>query len=59
MDFTMDWDILKGVSNEQLIHIFNTFTNFNLYTCSEDWRIDKKYILKLKGRYGDVVVYWI
>lgn len=59
MDFTMDWNILSEMSNEQIIHVFDCITKFDLYTCSLDWRDSKEYILKLRGTSGDVIVNWI
>lgn len=35
------------------------FKNFQLYSMSLDWKNSKKYILKFKGKLGDLIVSWI
>lgn len=32
--------------------------HYNFFSCSQDWFENSKYICKLKGRNGDVVIGW-
>lgn len=58
MNFKMNRDTLNKLNDKDIIELFENITNFNLYSISEDWRNSDKYILKLKGTSGDVVVSW-
>lgn len=41
-----------------LSFISNQFPSLGLYKCSMDWFENPKYICKVKGVYGDILIYW-
>lgn len=63
MNLKMNYELLKNMYEELGIDKFfklfeKTYKDFNLYTVSKDWINSKEYILKFKGAYGDLIIYW-
>lgn len=46
------WDAFVELVNSQ-------FQGYKLYACSTDWHNDRRYICKLRGTGGDVLIQWI
>jgi len=58
MEFTFNRNAILKLTNDEIMELLNSITNFDLYTMSLDWRESVDYILKCKGAEGDVLVYW-
>lgn len=63
MDIKMMYILLKNIylelGEENFFNIFDkSFPDYNLYDMSQDWVENKKYILKFKGIYGDLIIKW-
>lgn len=41
-----------------LAHFQNKYPKRRLYSCSKDWYKDEKYICKVKGVRGDILIGW-
>lgn len=51
---------IKEMKDKELNKLLNMlFPGRKLYSHSLDWRNSMEYILKAKGRYGDVIVGWL
>lgn len=59
MNLKLNYETLCKLTNEEIMSLFETLTKFNLYSMSTDWRNDREYILKMKGRLGDIIISWI
>lgn len=62
-DLVIDHNMAKTIVNERgwdgfVLFIEQQF-HFNFFSCSQDWYHASKYICKLKGRDGDVIIGWI
>lgn len=61
-DMVLDRDICKAIVNERGWDGFVLFIEqqrpYKFFSCSQDWYANGKYICKLKGRDGDVVIGW-
>jgi hypothetical protein len=50
---------LSAMSDNEVFGLLRSiFPDHGLYRISEEWRKDKRYILKAKGTRGDVIVGW-
>ncbi|GAA0471951.1 hypothetical protein [Alkalibacillus silvisoli] len=64
MDLTMSYkeayELVNDHGYDSLIdHVSELFPNNVLYSCSTGWFMyGAKYICKLQGRYGDIVISW-
>jgi len=59
MEIQMDYDKLLEMDNESVFEMISkNNSDLGLYNMSLDWRNNKEFILKLKGMYGDLIVYW-
>jgi len=59
MDIQMDYDKLLEMDNESVFEMISkNNSDLDLYDMSLDWRNNKKFILKLKGMYGDLIIHW-
>lgn len=62
-DLVIDHNMAKQIVNERgwdgfVLFIEQQF-HYSFFSCSQDWHRDSKYICKLKGRKGDVIIGWI
>lgn len=44
--------------NGLLEHLNNVIPSFNLYSVSQDWLENRKYICKARGARGDLIIYF-
>ena len=61
-DFIMNHKKAKEIVKEKgfdgFMGYFEEEYNYNFYSCSTYWEDDSKYICKLKGSKGDLIVGW-
>lgn len=59
-DLVMVHETLSTMTDNNIFELLKTlFPEHGLYRMSDDWRNDKRYILKAKGTKGDVIVGWV
>ena len=62
MDITMNHESAKETVNkigwDGFLQEMNDKYSFNFYSVSNSWYDDKKFICKLKGAYGDLIINW-
>ncbi|MNV63243.1 hypothetical protein D3C71_1558260 [compost metagenome] len=62
VDICMEYDEAKRMVDkkgwEYFVSYFNSRKKLDLYSCSKDWYEDSKYICKLKGAKGDLIIGW-
>lgn len=64
MNVTLNYHLVRKLFNvlgmDKFIEGFNdAYEDLQLYSMSDAWLNDSKYILKLRGTGGDLVVSWI
>lgn len=56
---TLNYEETQKLTNEQVLKLLkDKYPVYELYNISLGWRENRKYILKAKGVYGDVIVNW-
>ena len=58
MEMTLNYELMKHKTDQQIMTQLNQLSELQLFSMSSDWRENRKYILKLKGSKGDLLVYW-
>jgi len=58
MDITLSRDTFLKLENDEILTLLNDMTQMGIYTISTAWRESAKFILKGKGRKGDIVITW-
>jgi hypothetical protein len=59
MDLVWKWKETIKLTNSEIMDRLNLLApDFELYSLSLGWRESSNYILKARGVYGDIVVYW-
>jgi hypothetical protein len=63
MEITMNYDcayniVLSKGWNEFLEILKKRYVKYELYCCSTAWFTNDKYVCKVRGTYGDLIIKW-
>ncbi len=58
-DLILDYDETKVLNDGELfLLLVKAYTTYGIFSLSLSWRDDKRYVLKVKGANGDLVIGW-
>ena len=57
-DYERIRNIYADKGKDYFFNLFDRVFRREIYSMSEYWLEDKKFILKFKGKYGDVIIFW-
>lgn len=62
IDMILDHEQAKGavetIGWDGFVHSIEQRFNYGFFSCSQDWYHSSKYICKLKGSRGDIIIGW-
>jgi hypothetical protein len=59
MEYNCNRNTFLKLDDFEIIDLLNSITGFDLCSISYDWRESDRYVLKCRGRNGDVIVRWV